>query len=51
VGKTVVRKSRFPARAVYGRSRRSVLVLVTCGGPWSEARGYRDNVIVYARAL
>jgi hypothetical protein len=51
VGKTVVPKARFPAHAVFGPSRHSVLVLVTCGGPFRGARrGYKDNVIVFARA-
>lgn len=51
VGKAVVPKSRFPAAAVFGASRHPVLVLVTCGGRYSGARkGYRDNVVVFARA-
>lgn len=50
VGVTQVRKSRFPTESVYGHSRNPVLVLVTCGGPFREGRGYRDNVLVYARA-
>jgi sortase (surface protein transpeptidase) len=52
VGVTRVRKARFPTDDVYGPSPRPVLVLVTCGGPYDSARGhYRDNVLVYARAL
>ena len=50
VGVTRVRKRRFPTRAVYGHARNSVLVLVTCGGPYVAGRGYRDNVLVYARS-
>ena len=51
VGKTVVPKARFPTHAVFGPSRHSVLVLVTCGGPFRGARrGYQDNVIVFASA-
>ena len=50
VGVTRVRKRRFPTRAVYGPARHPVLVLVTCGGPYTAGRGYRDNVLVYARA-
>jgi len=50
VGTTRVRKRRFPTRAVYGHSRHPVLVLVTCGGPYVKGRGYRDNVLVYARS-
>lgn len=50
VGVTRVPKRRFPTRAVYGHSRYPVLVLVTCGGPYLPGRGYRDNVLVYARS-
>ena len=50
VGVTRVRKRRFPTEAVYGHSRHPVLVLVTCGGPFKKGRGYRDNVLVYARS-
>jgi hypothetical protein len=51
VGTTVVPKARFPTHAVFGPSRHSVLVLVTCGGPFRGARrGYKDNVIVFASA-
>ena len=50
VGITRVRKSRFPTGAVYGHSSNPVLVLVTCGGPYRPGGGYRDNVLVYARA-
>jgi len=28
-----------------------VLVLITCGGPFSSDTGYRDNVIIYARGV
>jgi hypothetical protein len=45
-----VRKRRFPTEAVYGPSSNPVLVLVTCGGPFKKGRGYRDNVLVYARS-
>ena len=51
VGKAQVERSKFPTGAVYGPARRPVLVLITCGGPWSPATGYRDNVLVYARAV
>jgi hypothetical protein len=50
VGVTRVQKRRFPTRAVYGHARHPVLVLVTCGGPYVAGRGYRDNVLVYARS-
>ena len=50
VGRTQVRKDRFPTSEVYGSASRPVLVLITCGGPYREGRGYRDNVLLYARA-
>jgi sortase (surface protein transpeptidase) len=51
VGKAQVSKATFPSAAVYGPSSSPVLVLITCGGPYDPATGYRDNVIVYARAV
>jgi hypothetical protein len=52
VGRAQTRKTAFPAEDVYGASQRSVLVLITCGGPWlGRQRGYRDNVLVYARSV
>jgi hypothetical protein len=50
VGKAEVTKATFPSAAVYGPSDSPVLVLITCGGPYDPATGYRDNVLVYARA-
>jgi hypothetical protein len=50
VGAAQVPKRKFPTRAVYGHARHPVLVLVTCGGPYEAGRGYRDNVLVYARS-
>ena len=46
-----VEKSHFAAGKVYGSAGRSVLVLITCGGPFTPGLGYRDNVILYARAV
>jgi hypothetical protein len=50
VGGAQVPKDRFPAASVYGHADAPVLVLITCGGPFRPGRGYRDNVLVYARA-
>lgn len=56
VGSAQVEKERFPTEEVYGGSHSpggspsSVLVLVTCGGPFEEGEGYRDNVLLFARA-
>ena len=46
-----IEKSHFPAASVYGPSPRPMLVLITCGGPFSPDTGYRDNVILSARAV
>jgi hypothetical protein len=46
-----IEKSHFPAASVYGAAARPMLVLITCGGPFSPDTGYRDNVILYARAV
>ena len=51
VGKAQVPKATFPSSAVYGPSARPSLVLITCGGPYTPGVGYRDNVLVYARAV
>ena len=51
VGAAQVDKDDFPAEQVYGGSPNPVLVLITCGGPFSEKDGYRDNVLVYARPV
>lgn len=52
VGRAQTRKNAFPRGDVYGASQHPVLVLITCGGKWlGRARGgYRDNIIVFARA-
>ena len=46
-----IEKSHFSAASVYGAAAHPVLVLITCGGPFSPDTGYRDNVILYARAV
>lgn len=50
-GTTQVHKDEFPAEEVYGGSAAPVLVLITCGGPFVKGEGYRDNVLLYARAV
>lgn len=44
-----VPKSRFPAEAVYGVTRRPLLAVITCGGEFDPESGYENNVIVFAR--
>jgi hypothetical protein len=42
-------KAEFPTRRVYGRTRGSVLRLVTCSGAFNSSSGhYVDNTIVFA---
>jgi len=42
-------KAHFPSGAVYGRTRRPALRLITCSGAFDRARGhYVDNTVVYA---
>jgi Sortase domain len=42
-------KAEFPTRRVYGRTRGSVLRLVTCSGSFNSSTGhYVDNTIVFA---
>jgi sortase (surface protein transpeptidase) len=44
-----VAKSRFPTKAVYGPTPDAQLRVITCGGPWDDARDiYSENVIVSA---
>ncbi len=43
-------RHRFPTELVFGPTRASELVLVTCGGPFIPGRGYRDNIVAFARA-
>ncbi|MFE1247282.1 class F sortase [Streptomyces sp. NPDC058735] len=38
----------FPDEKVYGAARRPELRVITCGGGWSPATGYRGNVVVFA---
>ena len=43
-------KDRFPTRAVYGRTARPTLRLITCSGVFDRSSGhYLDNTVVYAR--
>ena len=51
VGGSQVAKRAFPSEYVYGSASAPVLILITCGGPYDPGRGYRDNVLLYARAV
>ena len=44
----VIRKARVPLEQIFAREGDETLVVITCGGPYSRATGYRDNVIVTA---
>ncbi|HEY1642481.1 MAG TPA: class F sortase [Streptosporangiaceae bacterium] len=42
-------KSRFPAKTIYGATKRPVLILITCGGSFDYAtRQYRSSTVVFA---
>jgi hypothetical protein len=43
-------RDQFPTGAVYGRTPRSTLRLLTCGGDYDRNSGYADNYIVFATA-
>lgn len=46
-----VSKFRFPTASVYGPTPDAQLRVITCGGPWDDARNiYSENVVVYASA-
>ncbi len=46
-----VAKTEFRAASAFGGASSAMLVLITCGGPFDPDTGYRDNVIIYARAI
>jgi len=50
VRRVQIAKSRFNRDLIYAPSSHARLVLITCGGPFTPGEGYRDNVILYARA-
>ena len=50
VRRVQIEKTRFRRDLIYAPTPRPTLVLVTCGGPFTQGEGYRDNVILYARA-
>jgi LPXTG-site transpeptidase (sortase) family protein len=48
-GVRTVSKSHFPTASVYGPTPDAQLRVITCGGPWDDARDiYSENVIVSA---
>jgi hypothetical protein len=47
----VIRKARVPLERILLRDGAETLVVITCGGPYDPAAGYRDNVIVTARPV
>src|SRR3954469_6635226 len=44
---TVVSKVNFPTQAVFGPTRRAVIRLITCTGPFDADSGYADSLIVW----
>jgi hypothetical protein len=48
-GRETVVKRRLPTERLFDRDGAPRLVLITCGGPFDEARSaYRDNLVVAA---
>lgn len=47
-GIEVYESDDFPDERVYGASPYASLRLITCGGGFSKATGYRGNVVAYA---
>lgn len=52
IGKiTVVSKTNFPSQAVFARTRRATIRLITCGGPFDTGTSsYLDSLIVWGHA-
>lgn len=52
IGKiTVVSKADFPSQAVFARTRRATIRLITCGGPFdTDTSNYLDSLIVWGHA-
>ncbi|MDJ0339999.1 class F sortase [Streptomyces sp. H10-C2] len=48
-GIEVYEKRDFPTERIYGATPDAELRVITCGGGFSEASGYRGNVVAYAR--
>ena len=44
----VIRKARVPLERIFAREGPETLVVITCGGPYRRATGYRDNVVLTA---
>jgi hypothetical protein len=40
--------AHFPDQKVYGAAGRPELRVITCGGGYSRATGYKGNVVVFA---
>lgn len=50
-GIEVFTKRQFPAAAVYEDAPEPELRILTCGGDYSEKKGYDGNVVVFARLV
>jgi hypothetical protein len=51
-GKETIVKQRLPVERLFDRDGAPRLVLITCGGPFDEARSsYRDNLVVAAEPV
>ena len=48
---TVVSKADFPSRAVFARTPRAAIRLITCTGPFDLETGYADSLIVWGHQV
>lgn len=44
----IIDRQALPVDQLFAREGEAVLRILTCGGPYSPATGYRDNVVVTA---
>ncbi|SDT07803.1 Sortase family protein [Actinopolymorpha singaporensis] len=50
-GASLQSKANFPTGQIYGKSERSELRLITCGGTYDKATGWSGNVIIYGHMV
>ena len=48
---TVVSEADFPSLAVFGRTPRAAIRLITCTGPFDSSSGYADSLIVWGHKI
>lgn len=50
-GASLQSKEEFPADQIYGKSERSELRLITCGGTYKKGTGWSSNIVVYGHMV